>query len=102
MTPTAIYLKHPDYVQRDVAGECILVPLKRTLTASNCIYVLNETGAAFWRQLDGQRATQAIVEGLLGEYDVQPDQLAKDLAALIDDLLSISAITTVGASTCNP
>jgi hypothetical protein len=101
MWPETIYAKSAEFVQRDIAGECILVPLKRTLQESNCIYVLNETGAAFWRQLDGQRTTHAIVQTLLDQYDVQPDQLSSDLTTLIEDLSSICAITAVGAVSCN-
>ncbi len=92
MTPTAIYTKHPDYVQRDVAGECILVPIRRTLTEANSIYVLNETGAALWNRIDGQRTAQDIVTVFCNEYEVATDQLAKDFTLLLDDLLSIQAV----------
>ena len=95
MTPTAIYSKHPDYVQRDVAGECILVPIRRTLTEANSIYVLNETGAALWNRIDGRRTTQDIVADFCNEYAVATDQLAKDFAALLDDLLSIQAVEEI-------
>ena len=95
MTPTAIYAKHPDYVQRDVAGECILVPIRRTLTEANSIYVLNETGAALWNRIDGQRMAQDIVTDFCGEYEVESDQLAKDFTSLLDDLLSIRAVEEV-------
>jgi hypothetical protein len=92
MTPTAIYTKHPDYVQRDVAGECILVPIRRTLTEANSIYVLNETGAALWNRIDGHRTAQEIITDFCGEYEVAVDQLAKDFTSLLDDLLSIRAV----------
>ena len=95
MTPTAIYIKHPDYVQRDVAGECILVPIRRTLTEANSIYVLNETGAALWNRIDGQRTAQDIVTDFCNEYEVATDQLAKDFTSLLDDLLSIRAVEEV-------
>lgn len=95
MTLTAIYSKHPDYVQRDVAGECILVPIRRTLTEANSIYVLNETGAALWNRIDGRRTTQDIVADFCNEYAVATDQLAKDFAALLDDLLSIQAVEEI-------
>ena len=88
MTSTAIYTKNPDYVQRDVAGECILVPIKRTLTEANSIYVLNETGASLWNRIDGRRTAQDIVTDFCGEYEVETDQLAKDL-------LSINAVEEV-------
>jgi hypothetical protein len=95
MTSTAIYTKNPDYVQRDVAGECILVPIKRTLTEANSIYVLNETGASLWNRIDGQRTAQDIVTDFCGEYEVETDQLAKDFTLLLDDLLSINAVEVV-------
>ncbi len=95
MTPTAIYSRHPDYVQRDVAGECILVPIRRTLTEANSIYVLNETGAALWNRIDGQRSAQAIMADFCNEYEVGSDQLAQDFTSLLDDLLSIRAVEEV-------
>jgi len=95
MISTAIYTKHPDYVQRDVAGECILVPIRRTLTEANSIYVLNETGAALWKRIDGQRTAQDIMADFCSEYEVTTDQLAKDFMSLLDDLLSIQAVGEV-------
>jgi hypothetical protein len=82
-------------VQRDVAGECILVPIRRTLTEANSIYVLNETGAALWYRIDGQRTAQDIVTDFCNEYEVSTDQLAKDFTSLLDDLLSIQALEEV-------
>ncbi len=95
MTLTAIYTKHPDYVQRDVAGECILVPIRRTLTEANSIYVLNDTGAALWNRIDGQRTAQDIVTDFCNEYEVAADQVAKDFTLLLDDLLSIQAVEEI-------
>ncbi|MDP1767958.1 MAG: PqqD family protein [Nitrospirota bacterium] len=95
MTPTAIYSKNPDYVQRDVAGECLLVPIRRTLTEANSIYVLNETGSALWHRIDGQRTAQDIVSDFCHEYEVAADQLAQDFTSLLDDLLSIQAVEEV-------
>ena len=92
MIPTAVYTKNADYVQRDVAGECILVPIRRRLTDVNSIYVLNETGAALWNRIDGRRTTQDIMTEFCEEYDVSSEQLIQDFSTLLDDLLSIQAI----------
>lgn len=95
MNPASVYTKNSDYVQRDVAGECILVPIRRNLAESNSIYVLNETGAALWRRIDGTRPVQAIAEEFVEEYDVTQERLHQDLQALLTDLLSIHAIHEV-------
>ena len=95
MNATTVYARHPDYVQRDVAGECILVPIRRSIAEANSIYVLNETGAAFWSRLDGHRSLQDITAAFLEEYDVTTDQLQRDVETLLADLLSIHAIEEV-------
>ena len=95
MNLAAVYAKNPEYVQRDVAGECILVPIRRNLTESNSIYVLNETGASLWQRIDGTRSVQTITEEFVQEYDVTTEQLYQDFRTLLTDLLSIHAIDEV-------
>lgn len=95
MTPTAIYSKNPDFVQRDVAGECILVPIRRRLTEVNSIYVLNETGASLWNRIDGKRSIDQIMTDFCEEFEVGLDQLAQDSTTLLNDLLSIEAIKEI-------
>jgi hypothetical protein len=98
MNPSAIFAKNPDFVQRDVAGECILVPLRRNLAESNSIYVLNDTGTAVWNRIDGQRSVAAIADEFIAEYDVTVEQLGRDLETLLADLLSIRAIEEVAVA----
>jgi hypothetical protein len=98
MSAATVYAKNPDYVQRDVAGECILVPIRRNLADANSIYVLNETGAALWNRIDGKRSVQAIGEEFSQEYDVTEEQLRRDVATLLADLLSIQAIHEVSVA----
>jgi hypothetical protein len=98
MRPATVFVKNPDYVQREVAGEYILVPVRRSLTDSNSIYVLNETGAALWKRIDGTRSLQDITTAFLDEYDVTTEQLAQDVETLLTDLLSIQAIDEVSVA----
>ena len=90
--PDKIFAKNTNFVQREVAGECILVPIRQQLSEVNSLYILNETGAALWRRIDGTRSIRAILTELSDEYDVTSEQLEKDLTTLIEDLLGIRAI----------
>ena len=91
-----IYAKNDDFVQREVAGECILIPVRRQLTDVNSLYVLNDTGAALWRRIDGKTSLRDITRDFLDEFDATQAQLEKDMASLIEDLLSIHAIREAG------
>lgn len=95
MNLAAVYAKNPDYVERDVAGECILVPIRRNLVDSNSIYVLNETGAALWGRIDGTRSIRKITAEFVEEYDVTLERLHQDFHTLLSDLLSIHAVNEV-------
>ena len=89
------FAKSEDFVQRTVAGECLLVPIRRRLTDTNSIYVLNETGAEVWQRLDGTRSLRDIAADLHAAYEVATEQLEQDLNGLIDALNSIEAIHEV-------
>ena len=87
-----IYTKSPDFVHREVAGEFILIPTRRQLNEVSSLYVLNETGAALWRRIDGKRSAREIIEDFSQEFDVTAGQLEQDFHSLIEDLLGIRAI----------
>jgi len=87
-----VYTKSPDYVYREVAGEFILVPIRRRLNEVNSLYVLNETGAALWRRIDGTRSTREIIDDFTQEFEVRPEQIEQDFGTLLEDLLSVQAI----------
>lgn len=90
--PEKIFEKNPDFVQREIAGEFLLIPIRRQLSEANALYVMNETGTAFWKRLDGTTTVADIKTALLSEYEVSEDALHQDLTTLVDDLVSIQAI----------
>ena len=90
---TNVYSRCRDFVQRDIAGECLLVPIHRRQADANSIYVLNEMGAVVWRRLDGKLSVSEIIDQLLEEYAVERARLQKDVSVLVEDLLSIKAIS---------
>ncbi len=59
-------------------------------------YTLNEVGGRIWELLGSGVAVPAIVERLQDEYDVAPDTLAADTAALIDRLLRAKLVKVAG------
>jgi len=87
-----IYARSPDYVSREVAGEFILVPIRRRLNEVASLYVLNETGAALWRRIDGKRSAREVIADFSEQFDVTSEQIEKDFDSLVEDLLSIKAI----------
>lgn len=70
-----------DVLARRIGDELILVNLR-----TNGISALNRTGARFWELLVARRDLDDTREALLEEFDVDPDELDRELAALVGAL----------------
>ena len=89
------YEKDPSVVYREIAGEAVLVPIRRNVADMESIYALDSVGADIWRLIDGQRALADILNLLLGEYDVEESVLSQDLGEFIEQLALVGAIRLV-------
>jgi hypothetical protein len=91
----ARYAKDPNVVAREIAGEQILVPIRKQAADMAAIYVLNETGALVWQLLDGRRSLADVTEALVQEYEVDPDTAQADLVELVDQLCALGMLQAV-------
>jgi hypothetical protein len=73
----------PDVVFRDLEGEAVILDL-----ASGRYFGLNAVGTRIWTLLDAGMPLEGIVDTLAGEYDVDAQQIARDVTTLIDELSS--------------
>ena len=89
------YQKDPDMVSREIAGEVILVPIRRNVGDLESVYTLNETAALAWTLFDGSHTVNQIQDQIISEYDVDEDEAERDLVELIQQLEEIGAITRV-------
>jgi hypothetical protein len=91
----ACYEKDPNIVSREIAGEQILVPIRKKSADMAAIYVLNETGTRIWSLLDGRRSLGEIVALLAEEYEVHPDTAKADLVEVTDALMELGMLRLV-------
>ena len=57
------------FVLQEVAGETVVLPVDSALDM-NMMITLNHTATFLWQLLDQDTTAEALVEALLGEYDV--------------------------------
>jgi hypothetical protein len=89
------YEKEPSVVYREIAGEAILVPIRRNVADMESIYTLDSVGADIWQLIDGERTLADIRKVLLDEYDVEASALSQDLDEFIEQLVAVGAIRAV-------
>jgi hypothetical protein len=91
----AVYAHDPAMISRLIAGEMILVPIRKNVGDMESIFTLNETGARVWELLDGQRTLADVHAEMIQEFDVDSFQARQDLLELIQSLLDQGALVQV-------
>ena len=67
-------------------GENILVPKGSTAMDFNGLITLNETALDIWNLLPEAEDEAAVVERMLGIYDIDRETLEKDVKAFLQEL----------------
>ena len=92
----ACYRHDPNIVDRNIAGEVILVPIRNNVGDLESIYTLNETAARIWELLDGERTLSEVCDAIVAEFEVATAGAEADLLELVEQLQSVQAVQKAG------
>ena len=81
-----------EFVKREIAGETFLVPIGEAAKEYSGLFALNELGAFIWERLPDAENEQAVVDAVLEEYDVSPEQTAEDVSEFFTKLRDMKII----------
>ena len=84
--------KKLDFVLREIAGDLLLVPTGKTALDLNGMLTLNEVGGEIWKLLDEVETEEEIVDRLLKEYEVEREELQKDVREFIGKLQELGIL----------
>lgn len=86
------YVREKDVASRSIAGELVIVPVRKGVGELDAIYTLDGVGERIWELLAHPVTVERIVEVVSAEYEVTPEQARADVAELLDDLLAARLI----------
>ncbi len=95
MRSTDTFKRSDDVVCRLVQGETLIVPVRGKVGDLASIYSLKGVGETIWNALAEPRSAKELIDLIVSEYDVSPDQAAVDLDAFLTDLLARGLCTVV-------
>ena len=81
-----VYARREGIVLREVAGEQILVPIRRNVADLKAIFALNNVGRCIWELLDGVRGVDGILAELVERFDVTAEEASMDLDSFVERL----------------
>ncbi len=79
-------------IKRDIAGDCILVPVGKTILSTTGMFILNEMAAFIWDILPQINAESEILDAVLKEYDVSAEEAAQDISEFLDEFRRMEII----------
>lgn len=84
--------KNPNYILRNIAGDAVLISTGKAAQNFNGMMTLNETAAFVWDHLDDAGSRERLVELVLENYDVDPEEARRDVFGLVGAMVSLGIV----------
>lgn len=76
-----------EFILREIAGECVLVPTGATTQEFNGLITLSDTARFIWEHIEQAESLEDMVQKILEEYEIDEETARKDAIAFISQLL---------------
>ena len=83
----------PEIMHSDLGAEVVMMDLD-----AGTYYGLNAVGARVWAMADNPVALTAVVDELLGSFDVERAECEEAVQAFADDLLERGVVRVIGGT----
>ena len=97
-TNSTRYNRDADVVTRRIAGEALLVPIRKRLADLDCVYVLHGIGEFLWERLDGTRTKEDLTSEVVKRFAVEAPEASADIATFLGELANAGLVRSVQAS----
>ena len=81
-----------ELIQREIAGDTVLVPVGKSVFDSNGLFILNELGAFIWEHLSEAECEGDLTRAVLEEYEVTAAEAEADIADFMKKLRELEII----------
>jgi hypothetical protein len=83
----------PDVIERTVADETFLLPLRGELARTAEMFALSEVGRFIWRRADGSAGLPELVAEVVREFEVGEERAREDVAAFVEQMRAYGLLT---------
>ncbi len=86
-----LYCIKPGYVLREIAGECLAIPVGANTPTQEMI-VLNPVSALLWRELESEKTLSELTAAVVKEFDAAEEEVSADILDFINELKSLDIL----------
>jgi len=92
------YVRSESVVSRVIAGETLIIPVRKGLGDLASIYSLNQIATLIWQAISSPHSKEQIVQMVEQEFEGELGQIECDVEAFLGEMGSAGLIHSVGAS----
>ncbi|MGN1168262.1 MAG: PqqD family protein [Lachnospiraceae bacterium] len=81
-----------EFILRDIAGECVLIPTGETTQEFNGLITLSGTARFIWENLEKVDSFESMIKLILEEYEIDEETARKDADEFILHLLQVGYV----------
>jgi Coenzyme PQQ synthesis protein D (PqqD) len=96
------YVRADNVVARVIAGETLIVPVRRGVADLASLFSFNSVGSTIWEALEKPRTADELASVVADNYDVSPEKARQDLELFLGDALAAGVVQTVPQESANP
>lgn len=76
-----------EFILREIAGECVLVPTGATAQEFNGLITMSDTARFIWENMEKAESLKEMIQMILDEYEIDEETAKKDAIGFISQLL---------------
>jgi len=92
------FVRSDSVVSRVIAGETLIVPVRRGVGDLASIYSLNSVATAIWQALSEPRSTEEVVQVLSEEFEGEAETIVADVQSFLSEMQSAGLVQALGVA----
>jgi hypothetical protein len=92
------FVRSSSTVSRVIAGETLIIPVRKGVGDLASIYSLNHVASFIWDGMATPRCKEEIVESVRQEFEGNTEQIECDVDAFLGEMQSAGLISTPGVA----
>jgi Coenzyme PQQ synthesis protein D (PqqD) len=95
MSSTAQFVRSDNVVSRVIAGETLIVPVRRGVADLAALFSFNPVGSTIWEAIAQPRTVDELATVLADTYDVTPEKAREDLEVFLNEAQAAGVVQMV-------
>jgi hypothetical protein len=90
------FVRSENVVSRVIAGETLIVPVRRGVADLASLFSFNQVGSAIWEAIEKPRTVDELVTLVADAYDVTPEKAREDIEVFLNEAQAAGIVQMVG------